>query len=136
MPTQLVSASKVFIASAGELNNADSAYAYDSFFQHLSGAKRLHPVLIPADADLILELQHVGRVTSVSVTNGGGYSSTSDDLRLTIFDPRSHAILWTLIENVRFATRHATYNSNLDDAVTKLVADLNEITAQQSAPTN
>ena len=50
-------------------------------------------------------------------------------LRLAIRDPKTHAVLWALTEQAEPANRKATYYKNFDQALARLVADMQRLTA-------
>jgi hypothetical protein len=127
LPTQLTTASKVFISNAGEQDNIDCLRAYNEFYAGIAASNYLQPILTPSDADLILELRYVVQVGSTDVSKGSGSSAEARQFRLTVIDPKTHVILWTVVENENSAIFQSNRNKNLDDAVNKLVDDVKNL---------
>jgi len=129
LPTQLFTANTAFLANAG-IDNNDSVEAYNVVYQGLVTWNHFHLKPIPTAAELTFELQVNGMITNVN----NGSSSGVTYLLLTIRDTKTGALLWTLSENVRPAARQKTMITNIDEAATKLLADLKTVTSNTTAP--
>lgn len=141
LPTQILTAKRVFIGyQGGESNSRLAGYSggsdrtYNQFYAALKTWRHYEVVSAPAEADLAFEISFssplVGSsVSGGAVTNGtsAGVSSTSytdPQFRLTIFDVKSHMVLWTLVEHVEFARLQGNRDKNFDIAMMSLVNDL------------
>jgi hypothetical protein len=137
VPSQIISARKVFISNAGGvffLPDVDSNQAYDKFYDAVKSGGRYQPVLAPADADLVLEIRFSYELLP------GAYNARGDSggpqLRLVILDPKNNVLLWALSRQVaasagpHYKEKRAT---NFDQAINALVGDLN-LLASQTAP--
>jgi hypothetical protein len=49
-------------------------------------------------------------------------------LRLVIYDRKTHYILWTLTESIDVALLQKTHDRNLDDAISAIVAEFQQLT--------
>ncbi len=116
IPAQLVTAKTVFLSNAGTGTNADNKYStlgYSDFYSQLTTWNRYQPVLSPAGSDLIMEL-----------------TSNPGLLTLSIRDPKSSTILWTLSERVKVWHSKKAIEKNINDAAIKLVGDLKTLLQQ------
>jgi len=131
LPAQLTTATTAFLANAG-LDNTTSTQAYNTFYQGLYTWNRFQLKSNPAAAELSFELSINGMITDV--TNGSSVGTSY--VRLVIRDTKTGALLWSLSENIRPAARQKTLDTNLNDATTKLLADLKAVTSSSttSAP--
>jgi hypothetical protein len=69
----------------------------------------------PADADLVFEIRYV--------------SGLSDSqLCLSIVDPKTHLVLWPLIQHVQSSSRETARRKKFDQAMTDLVDDVKKVT--------
>ncbi len=138
VPAPLLSAQKIFIANGGMdafslqafeelgLNGTD---AYDSLYAAVKSWGNYQLVSSPGDADLVLEVRF-----SAPLTNTGEHA-TWDFQRilanttwqfqteLTIYDAKSHFLLWTLTEPVRPANLKGTWHKNIAAANAALAGD-------------
>jgi hypothetical protein len=144
IPTQISSAKKVFIANGGEnqpfynetLFNGGSERAYDQFYAGMKAAGRYELVSTPADADLLFEIEltvlragpRVSQEPSVF-----GDVPYDPQFRLVIRDPKTNAMLWTLIEHVQWAILQGNRDKNFDQAAARIVNDVQGLAAR-SAP--
>ncbi|MDR3736757.1 MAG: hypothetical protein P4L10_14635 [Acidobacteriaceae bacterium] len=110
IPAQLITAKTVFLSNAGTGSNADNKYStlgYNDFYSQLTAWNHYQLVLLPANSDLIMEL-----------------TSNPGLLTLSIRDPKSSTILWTLSEQVKFWHSEKGIEKNMGAAAAKLVDDL------------
>jgi hypothetical protein len=137
LPAQITTGRKVFISNApGE---TDSGYSggryrpYDQFYAAMKSLGRYELVADPADADLVFEIRFSSPVGVVNVSNGGGGSGRSPQLRLVILDPKTHVTLWWFAEQIGGAARQATRDKNFDQALSALVNDVRNAAGQPAA---
>ncbi len=112
-PAQLAAAKTVFISNGFDLKLPQGS-EYDQAYAAVQKLNRFTIVSTPQDADLILEFSDGGNEL-VKV--------------LHIFDPKTHTLLWSVRELSNSATRQETMNKNEQEAVDRLAADLQKITA-------
>lgn len=138
LPAQLQTAKKVFISNAGgELNDwytneqfsgAPNRF-YNRFYAAINDWGRYELVAAPAGADLIFEIH----ATDLYL----GLREGIPRFELTIYDPKTHVVLWTIAEAVDPALLKGNRNKNFDKGVDKLVSDVRELVeppAPASAP--
>lgn len=129
VPPRIASAKKVFISNAGEERNPSGDFyfsggpdrAYNQFYAAMKGWGRYELVLDPADADLVLEIR-LGDIPQ-------GFDN---ELRLVLFDPRTHVTLWTFSEHAEPAGRQKTRDAAFDQAVSRISDDLKKLVAAPS----
>ncbi len=117
-PAQLAAAKTVFISNGFDLKLPQGS-EYDQVYAAVQKLNRFTIVSTPQDADLILEFSDGGNEL-VKI--------------LHIVDPKTHTLLWSVREFANSATRRETLNKNEQEAVDRLVADLQKITAPSSNP--
>jgi hypothetical protein len=127
IPTQIVSARKVFISNLGgesfetvfdqEVFHGGPDRPYNDFFAAMKTWGKFELVSTPADADLVLEI-------SWALSDTGLKLPVLGQLRLVVLDPRTHVPLWTLIEYVRGANLIHNRDKNFDHAMNTIVGRL------------
>jgi hypothetical protein len=144
VPSQIGSAKRVFISNAGGeeldprvffLPSVDSNLAYDRFFAAVKSTSRFEPVLVPADADLILEIRFSYELLPGAYNAAG--ASGGPHLRLAVLDPKTNVLLWALSRQVvASAGPHwkEKRETNFDQAVTALAGDLVTLALQGATP--
>jgi hypothetical protein len=122
VPTEILAAKKIFISNGGtdsfspaERYTSEAYRAYNQLYGALQKSARFQLVSTPAEADLVIEVS-----TQVAV-------KAQDRVRLTIYETKSHYILWRLDSWVRLSLRRATSDQNFDAAVTKLASDFEKL---------
>jgi hypothetical protein len=125
LPTQLATASKIFISNVSEQPNADSVRVYDNIFQGVQSNARFHIVLNPDDADVILEIRYYGRM---------GPDRYYESLVISLVQPQKHVTLWSMSEDIPFASTRGGHEKNLDKATASLLTDLSSVTTTASGP--
>jgi hypothetical protein len=123
VPAQFATAQTVFLGAAGApaLGNqakVATGMVYESMYLALTSMKRYRLAAAPADSDLAME------VSMVAVGKAGNqFNSVS--MRLTVYDTKTHALLWIIDEPVDGAFLERTFQNNVNDATSRIVADLN-----------
>ena len=135
LPTQLTTAHKIFIGNAGDQENADCLRAYNVFYAGIQGLKNFELVLDPKDADLVLELHYEIALGQAVASHDSNQSVRQ--FRVALIDPKSHTILWTLVERTNYALLQSNRNKNLDETIGVLVNDFNLLVSPAPiAPSN
>jgi hypothetical protein len=144
VPSQIISAKKVFISNAGGeevdprvffLPTITINEAYDKFYAAVKSGGRFEPVFAPAGADLILEIRF--RYQLVPNADNVGGDSAGPHLRVAILDPRTNVLLWALSRQV--VASSGPHNkekrvANFDQAIAALAGDLNLLSSQPAPP--
>jgi hypothetical protein len=130
IPPAIRSAGKIFISNAGADSglfpkpfSGNTDRAYNQFFAALKAAGLFELVSDPSEADLVLELQLLAPTGPSNADKQKGASEPVPELRLTVYDRKSHYILWTLSESIGVALLQKTHDRNFDDALSALLFD-------------
>ncbi len=135
LPAVLAATSRIFLANAGDQDNADCLRAYNVFYAGLDALHRFTLVQDPAAADLIVEL-HYEIDLGASVISDGGRSGARQ-FRTVLIEPHTHTLVWSLTERTNFAGRQKNRDKDLAAAVNALVADFASLVSTQPvAPAN
>lgn len=136
VPSQILSGKKVFISNAGEENlnipigsllSGSSERVYNQFYAAVQKLGRYELVSAPADADLIFEIGFT--------INGSASLPEIGHLRLSIRDPKTNVLLWTLVEYAQAAILKGNRDRNLNQAMTLIVGELRALVTPP-APSN
>ncbi len=128
LPSQIVTAKKVFISNTGRGFDS-SAWTgghdrmYNQFYADMNSWGRYELVSAPGDADLVLDVNVIR-------------DSVVWQFELEILDPKTGIVLWTHDEPIKIAVSQKNRDQNFDDAIYKLVSDLKTLTAQPATGTN
>lgn len=125
VPAQIQSARNVFLANGGETCSwfIGPNRGYRQLYSALREWGRYQLVATPGQANLILAVSFA--CPESDPANNIAYAR----LRLRIFQPRPHILLWTLNEPVRSAILQRNRDRNFDAAVRAMVADLQRLGA-------
>ena len=140
VPTQVVTAKKVFISNAGVDATSPIHFKrargpndlYEQFYVAMKHSGRYELVGAPADADLVLQLRFSAPLNSCE--------TYQPQLTLEILDTKTHFLLWTFTEAVKDVGRHplfevnANWDKNLKEGIDNLVDDLTQLAGQRSVP--
>ena len=122
VPTEILAAKKIFVSNGGtdsftpaERYTGEAYRAYNQLYGALQKSARFQLVSTPSEADLVIEVS-----TQVAV-------KAQDRVRLTIFETKSHYVLWRLDSWVELSLRRATRDRNFESAVTRLASDFEKL---------
>ena len=132
LPAILSSTNRVFLANAGDQENADCLRAYNVFYGGLDGLHRFTLVQDPAAADLIVELHYEIDLGASLLSDGGRHGARQ--FRTVLIEPHTHTLVWSLTERTNYAGLQRNRDKNLDSAVQALVADFASIVSSQPVP--
>ncbi len=124
LPSGLGAAHKLFLGNAGDQDNADCLRAYNDLYGAVSALGRYQMVGDPSASDLVLELHYE---FSLGAGVNGGSANTPRQFRLLLLDPKTHVLLWTLVERTNYAALERNRNKNLDEVVGVLATDLDQL---------
>ncbi len=141
LPTQILTAKKVFIANGGgddpgmpdPLFSGGSDRAYNQFYAALKSSGRYELVGSPAEADLLFDIRF-SVVPDRRPTGFWGDKGTSDYydaiFRLDIRDPKTTALLWAFNEHMEWALLKSNRNKNFDQASARIASDALALSAR------
>jgi hypothetical protein len=127
-PTQIFTAKKVFISNAGDdfdsnLWSGGPDRAYNEFYAGIKSWGRYELVGVPSDADMVFEFSLIGTPLPNAL------------FRVVLRDPKTHVALWSVSEGIPLGLKK-TRDKGFDDAINKLIDDLQALTAQPAAAAN
>jgi hypothetical protein len=150
VPRQVLSAKTVFIGNGGgDSYGADTYYrltkfdggpdrAYNSFYSALKEWGHYDVVGSTDFADLALVIRFTN--PAVDRQNPGGSSDLPHDwiydpqLNLSMNDPHTGLALWSITEHIEPSDDRPVANRHFDEAVTRLVGDLQRLILDPNAP--
>lgn len=139
-PPAIRSATKLFISNAGADRglfpkpfSGGPDRAYNQFFFAFKSAGQYDLVSDPSDADLVLELRLIAPTGPTNADKQKGASDPLPEFRLTIYDRKSHYILWTLNESIGVANLQKTHDRNFDQALNQLLLDFQQLAGKSAA---
>jgi hypothetical protein len=139
VPAQMLTAKRVFVVNAGTDAGAypiatfsgEPERAYNSFYAAMKTWGHYQLVGAPSDADLLIEVRLTVRLGEV--LNGESMNWGEARFRVVIRDPKTQAMLWAMTEQVQNAGLLRNRDKNFDQALAKLVARLERLTAPPAA---
>jgi hypothetical protein len=130
VPARILAAKKIFLANAGEderstttpLYSGGPQRAYNDLYAALKAGGRYDLAADPSDADLVFE---IGFTMERPVLEGNTFTSSGYDpeFRLTIRDPKTDVLLWTLIAHAQWALLQGNRDRNFDEALTRIAGE-------------
>lgn len=129
IPIQILTGKKVFISNGESTATIPDVpdLQYNAFYAAMKSWGKHELVSAPADADLVFEIRFVTFIE--------GPGKVIYQLHLLVLDPKTHVVLWAFTEHVKGALSWGGLRNNFDEAMTKLVDDLKEITTPAAAAT-
>lgn len=137
IPAQISAAKRVFIANAGgderfyeePLFKGGPNRAYDQFYAAMKSWGHFELLSSPAEADLLLEIRFRYLLAEQQVVHGDTIGGIKYDpqFQLEIRDPKTNALLWGITEHAQWAILQGNRERNFDQALAKLVADLERL---------
>ena len=129
LPSQILTAKKVFISNAGVeyetgLWKGGSAQPYNELYAAIKAGGQYEIVAAPADADLVFQINLADPVSRLKS------SVESPQIELLLLDPKTHIVLWTLGRQVSVGHMQVGRNHALEEAIGKLIGDLKALTTQ------
>jgi hypothetical protein len=134
VPPAILSARRIFVSNAGADSglfpkpfSGNTDRAYNQFFAALKAADLFELVSDPSEADLVLQLQLLAPTGPSNADKQKGASEPVPEFRLTIYDRKSHYILWTLSESIGVALLQKTHDRNFNQALSNLLLDFQQL---------
>ncbi|HEY9125584.1 MAG TPA: hypothetical protein VIM62_00575 [Acidobacteriaceae bacterium] len=139
IPAALLSAKTIFLSNAGADSglfpqpfSGDPNRGYEELYEMLKSAGQHQLVEDPSQADLVLELQLVAPSGPAGADKQKGAADPLPMFRLTIYDRKTHYILWAFTETIEVALRQQTHDKNFDQALSNIAYDFNAVTTSMS----
>jgi len=140
VPAAITSARTIFISNAGadsglfpEPFSGDPNRPYNEFYANLKAAGKYELVDDPSQADLVLELQ----LTAPNGPSRGSKQLGAADpvpmFRLTVYDRKTHFVLWALTQSIDLAFLQKTHDRNFDQALMTLTRDFEIVSGRAPA---
>ena len=140
VPAAIAAAKTIFISNAGadsglfqEPFSGDPNRAYNEFYAYLKGSGKYELVGDPSQADLVLELQ----LTAPNGPSRGSKQLGAADpvpmFRLTVYDRKTHYVLWAMTESIEGALLQKTHDRNFDQALMTLTYDFEVVSGKMPA---
>lgn len=128
LPALLSNTRTVFLANAGDQENADCLAAYNAFYTDLQQLGRFTLVDTPAQADMVVELHY-------EIAIGQGRDSNAPrQFRVALIDPKAHILLWSLTERTNYAGLRKNRDKDLKSAIDALVNDFTSLVSSKPVP--
>ena len=131
VPTGIMNAKSVFVSNGGsdaglfpEPFTGDPNRGYFAFEKALEAAHTYDLVDDPGQADLVLELHLSAPMGPVHMSKQLGSADALPFFKLTIYDRKTHFVLWTITEPIDLAFLQKTHDKNFDQALSHVVDDL------------
>jgi len=131
VPTAILNAKSVFISNGGsdaglfpEPFSGDPNRGYFAFMKALRDAHTLEVVDDPAQAEMVLEIHLSAPMGPMHISKQLGSADALPFFRLTIYDRKTHFVLWTITEPIEVAILQKTHDRNFDQALSHVVDDL------------
>lgn len=140
VPAGVANAKSVFISNGGsdgglfpEPFSGDPNRAYFGFAKALQDAHLYDQVDDPGQADVVMQIQLSAPTGPVHTSKQLGSADFLPFFKLTIFDRKTHYVLWTITEPIEFAFLQGTHDKNFDGALGKVIDDLRALSKPGSA---
>jgi hypothetical protein len=138
IPAQIVAAKTIFISNAsGETLSGTqvSQPTYNGFYAAMQAWGRYQLAGSPTAADIIFEIRYGTELGPTHVFHGEGTTAIYPTVRLTVFDPKTHVVLWAFSEPM-VSTKDKSDQEHLTETLGNLVNDLKNLVlpADRSAP--
>jgi len=122
IPVQITTGKKVFISyRESDADPGSIDLTYHEFYALIKDWGKYELTSTPAEADLIFEIRYVSGISD-------------SQLWMCIVDPKTHVMLWPLIQHVEGSSRETARRKKFDAAMSDLVEDLKTLTTPPATP--
>jgi len=142
VPAAILSAKTIFVSNGGSDAglfpspfSGDENRPYNEFYRALQADSHYQLVSDPAQADLVLELRLLAPYGPTNPNKAQGASNPEPQFRLEVYEGRTHYVLWTVTDSIRWAVLQKTHDRNFDDALSRVVKDFEALGQAQTAAT-
>lgn len=129
IPAAIASATKIFISNAGadaglfpSPFTGDPSRGYNQLYLALKSSGRYQLTGDPADADLVLAIHLTAPYGPSNANKAQGASDPRPMFTLTVYDRKTHYVLWTLTHSIDWAVLQKTHDHNFDLALEAIVS--------------
>src|SRR5271165_1008827 len=140
IPPALVNVKTVFLSNGGadgglfpQPFSGDPNRGYFALFDQLKAMGKYELVSDPSQADVVMELHLLAPYGPKDMSKQLGSADPLPFFQLSIYDRSTHYVLWTITEPVEIAFKQKTHDRNFDDAIGKLVADIQALNQANTA---
>lgn len=140
VPIGILNAKSVFLSNGGsdaglfpEPFSGDANRPYFGFLAHLQQLQKYDLLPDPSQADLVMEIQLLAPTGPQNRSKQLGAADFLPFFKLTIYDRKTHYVLWTITEPIELAMRQKTHDNNFDVALSHVVDDLQALSAPGAA---
>ena len=85
---------------------------------------------LPADADLVLELQLTAPNGPTNGSKVNGASNPVPMLRMVVYDRKTHFVLWAFTQSIEIAFLQKTHDRNFDEALSAILLEFEELSGK------
>jgi hypothetical protein len=146
VPAAIRTATRIFVSNAGADSglfpspfSGDPNRGYNELYAGLKANGGYELVADPGEADLVLELQLTAPVGSTHSMNTNKINGASDPVpmfRLTVYDRKTHYVLWAFTESIEIAYLQKTHDRNFDDALNAVLLEFESLSGKAQAVTH
>jgi hypothetical protein len=129
VPPSIPAAKSIFISNGGsdsglfpEPFSGDPSRPYNQLYAALTSTNQFHLVTDPSNADLVLEIRLLAPYGPQQPSKQNGASDPLPMFRLTVYDAKSHFVLWTITDSVGLAFLQKTHDRNFDAALNDVIS--------------
>lgn len=140
IPSALTAAKTVFVSNGGTVSQffpdtftGDANRAYSQFYGALKATGKYDLVGDPSQADLVLYLRLVARSCRSISYNCIGVPDPQPIFYLTVYDRKTHYVLWTVTQPIDSAILLKNHDRNFDAALSALIREFERITGKTPA---
>ena len=141
VPPALTAARNIFISNAGADSglfpapfSGDTNRAYAEFYSGVKSSGAFSIVSGPSDADLVLELRLIAPYGPTNANKQNGAADPRPMFRLTVYDRKTHYILWTVTQSVDVAFLQKTHDRNFDQALAAVLNSFLQVAGKPPVP--
>jgi hypothetical protein len=141
VPPALSAAMNVFISNAGADSglfpapfSGDINRAYAEFYSGIKSSGAFSIVTDPAEADLVLELRLIAPYGPTNPSKQNGAADPRPMFRLTVYDRKTHYVLWTVTQSVDVAFLQKTHDRNFDQALAAVLNSFLQVAGKPPVP--
>ena len=131
IPAGILNAKAVFVSNGGsdgglfpEPFSGDANRPYFGMVGQLQHLGKYDLVADPSLADLVLEIQLLAPTGPQHSSKQLGAADFLPFFKLTIYDRKTHYVLWTVTEPIEYAVLQKTHDRNFDVALSHVVDDV------------
>jgi hypothetical protein len=137
IPTALTAAKTLFVSNGGTVSQffpdtftGDANRAYSQFYAALKTTGKYDLVGDPFQADVVLYLRLVARPCHSISYNCIGVPDPQPIFYLTIYDRKTHYVLWTITQPVDSAILLKNHDRNFDAALAAVIREFERVTGK------